>query len=53
MHRHFTDVLMPVLGLLDAGKDATRALLERCIADVRVLIRVTFFVHVVVTAAGT
>ena len=35
MQRHFSDAVAPVLGLQHAGKDATRARLERCIRDVR------------------
>ena len=35
MQRHFTDAVVPVLGLQSAAKDATRARLERCIIDVR------------------
>ena len=35
MQRHFPDAVAPVLGLQHAGKDATRARLERCIRDVR------------------
>ena len=35
MQRHFPDAVVPVLGLQHAGKDTTRARLERCIRDVR------------------
>ncbi len=35
MQRHFTDAVVPVLGLQYAVKDATRARLERCIIAVR------------------
>ena len=35
IQRHFSDAVVPVLGLQHAGKDTTRARLERCIRDVR------------------
>ena len=35
LQRHFTNAVVPVLGLQHAGKDATRTRLERCIRDVR------------------
>jgi hypothetical protein len=34
MQRHFTSAVIPVLGLQDARKDATRARLERCVNEV-------------------
>ena len=35
MQRHYSDAVMPVLGLQHAAQDATRARLQRCIAHVR------------------
>ena len=52
MQRHFTDAVVPVLGVQHADKDATRARLERCIADVRPGMRAAVFVHLSACAAG-
>ncbi len=34
MQRHYSDAVMPVLGLQHAAQDATRSRLQRCIANV-------------------